>query len=58
MMKQGQSSSSRLIRRLRSGPIDVIGDIHGEAGPLMRLLDRLGYTTVEVDIRNIGRWFS
>lgn len=42
-MKQGQSSSSRLIRRLRSGPIDVIGDIHGEAGPLMRLLDRLGY---------------
>ena len=28
---------------LFEGPIDIIGDVHGEAGPLFQLLDVLGY---------------
>ena len=31
------------IERLPSGPIDVIGDIHGELDALLALLDHLGY---------------
>ena len=32
-----------LIQPLRSGPLDIIGDIHGEIGALETLLVRLGY---------------
>lgn len=35
--------SSHLVRRLFDGPIDVIGDIHGEIGALEDLLGHLGY---------------
>ena len=37
------SSSSSLIQDLFEGPIDVVGDVHGECGTLCQLLDRLGY---------------
>ncbi|QDS97696.1 metallophosphoesterase [Adhaeretor mobilis] len=32
-----------LVRKLFSGPIDLVGDVHGEIGALETLLDRLGY---------------
>ena len=31
------------IRPLFPGPVDVIGDVHGEIEPLRELLGRLGY---------------
>jgi len=31
------------VQELFSGPIDIIGDVHGECGTLCKLLDRLGY---------------
>ncbi len=34
----------RLIAPLFDGPVDVVGDIHGEIEALDRLLERLGYT--------------
>lgn len=34
---------SVLVQPLFDGPIDVIGDVHGEAGALDQLLERLGY---------------
>jgi len=34
---------SSLVRRLPGGPVDVVGDVHGEYGALLSLLDRLGY---------------
>jgi len=33
----------KLVDKLFDGPIDIIGDIHGECGALLSLLDRLGY---------------
>lgn len=33
----------RYISRLAAGPLDIVGDIHGEHGVLLRLLRRLGY---------------
>jgi hypothetical protein len=33
----------KLIHTLFPGPIDIIGDIHGEIAALQQLLDRLGY---------------
>jgi hypothetical protein len=36
--------NSSLVRPLFAGPIDVIGDIHGEIDALRNLLDRLGYS--------------
>eukprot|EP00511_Aplanochytrium_stocchinoi_P001834 CAMPEP_0204837936 /NCGR_PEP_ID=MMETSP1346-20131115/29332_1 /ASSEMBLY_ACC=CAM_ASM_000771 /TAXON_ID=215587 /ORGANISM="Aplanochytrium stocchinoi, Strain GSBS06" /LENGTH=353 /DNA_ID=CAMNT_0051973669 /DNA_START=67 /DNA_END=1128 /DNA_ORIENTATION=- len=36
-------NSVRLVQELFSGPIDIIGDVHGEYGALLSLLDRLGY---------------
>ena len=35
--------SAPMFQALFDGPIDVIGDIHGECGTLCELLDRLGY---------------
>jgi hypothetical protein len=35
--------TSKLIQPLAAGPLDVIGDIHGEIDALTALLDRLGY---------------
>jgi len=32
-----------LLRQLFEGAIDVVGDVHGEIGPLRQLLRRLGY---------------
>ena len=32
-----------LVRKLFDGPIDIVGDVHGESGCLLNLLDRLGY---------------
>ena len=37
------ASAASMFRPLFGGPIDVIGDIHGECGTLCELLDRLGY---------------
>lgn len=34
---------TKLVDKLFDGPIDIIGDIHGECGALTSLLDRLGY---------------
>ncbi|CAK9075610.1 unnamed protein product [Durusdinium trenchii] len=34
---------SKLVDKLFDGPIDIVGDIHGECGALVSLLDRLGY---------------
>ena len=33
----------KLIGELFNGPIDIIGDVHGEIEALARLLDKLGY---------------
>eukprot|EP00466_Bigelowiella_natans_P006160 jgi/Bigna1/145207/aug1.96_g19915 len=41
--KTADKANDNLIRPLFEGKIDVIGDIHGEAGALTTLLDRLGY---------------
>lgn len=32
-----------LVRRLFEGPVDIVGDVHGESGCLLGLLDRMGY---------------
>eukprot|EP00812_Abedinium_dasypus_P014614 NODE_815_length_1354_cov_261.565820.p1 GENE.NODE_815_length_1354_cov_261.565820~~NODE_815_length_1354_cov_261.565820.p1 ORF type:complete len:397 (-),score=88.99 NODE_815_length_1354_cov_261.565820:146-1336(-) len=32
-----------LIGKLHLGPVDIVGDVHGECGALCALLDRLGY---------------
>ena len=36
-------------RRDEHGPFDVIGDVHGCRDELVRLLDKLGYSTTEID---------
>ena len=35
--------TSSLVQNLFTGPIDVVGDIHGEIDALQNLLTRLGY---------------
>lgn len=35
--------SDRLVRRLRTGPLDIVGDVHGEIEALQSLLGHLGY---------------
>ena len=35
--------ASPLVRPLFSGPIDIIGDVHGEIDALRSLLGQLGY---------------
>ena len=35
--------ASPLVARLFDGPLDVVGDVHGEIEPLRRLLAQLGY---------------
>lgn len=42
----------RLIRRLPEGPLDIIGDVHGELEALLALLHRLG---VDADRRTAPR---
>ena len=37
------SSSPGLVRPLRAGPLDLVGDVHGEFDALVALLARLGY---------------
>ena len=32
-----------LIQPLFDGPLDIVGDVHGEIGPLQALFARLGY---------------
>jgi hypothetical protein len=39
----GHVQTNTLIRPLFDGPIDIIGDVHGELGALRHLLQRLGY---------------
>jgi len=39
------TKSSALIQPLAQGPLDIIGDIHGEIDALSALLERLGYRT-------------
>lgn len=36
-------SDNHLFRRLFDGPLDIVGDIHGELDALLALLDHLGY---------------
>jgi hypothetical protein len=38
-----EESMGGLVRRLVDGPVDVIGDVHGEIGALHALLGQLGY---------------
>ncbi|MEC8424435.1 MAG: serine/threonine protein phosphatase, partial [Myxococcota bacterium] len=33
---------AQLVQALPAGPLDIIGDIHGELDALLALLDRLG----------------
>ncbi len=42
----------RLIQRLTSGPLDIVGDVHGELEALLALLGRLG---VDVEARTASR---
>lgn len=37
------STESAFVRPIPSGPLDIIGDVHGEIEPLRRLLKALGY---------------
>ena len=32
-----------LVHKLIDGPLDIVGDIHGEIDALKKLLDTLGY---------------
>ena len=42
--REGDGSLSQaFVARLPEGPVDVVGDVHGEIDPLEALLDRLGY---------------
>ncbi|MBM4359921.1 MAG: metallophosphoesterase [Deltaproteobacteria bacterium] len=43
---------ARLIQRLASGPLDIVGDVHGELEALLSLLGRLG---VDVEARTAAR---
>jgi hypothetical protein len=43
MLQQSTRSSDRPVARLFDGSLDVIGDVHGEAGALTALLGHLGY---------------
>lgn len=38
-----EGTAGGLVRRLEDGPVDVIGDVHGEYGALQSLLAQLGY---------------
>ena len=40
--RETPSRSVKLIQQLPDGPLDIIGDVHGELGALERLLTRLG----------------
>ena len=35
--------TSNLVRPLIEGPLDIVGDVHGEIEPLRQLIDQLGY---------------
>ena len=37
------SSNATPSPTANAGPLDIVGDVHGEAGALLSLLDRLGY---------------
>lgn len=37
------STSGTLVRPMFDGPVDIVGDIHGEIEPLMSLMGHLGY---------------
>jgi len=42
-MEEGAPCPWPLVGQLFSGPVDIVGDVHGESGALLALLDRLGY---------------
>lgn len=37
---------SNLVRRIPKGPVDVVGDVHGEMDALRDLLGYLGYDLI------------
>lgn len=39
------ASSGSLVRPMFDGPVDIVGDVHGEIEPLLSLLGHLGYDT-------------
>ena len=43
-MTAGTTSTSSLIQPLFDGPLDIIGDVHGEIEPLRALMRHLGYS--------------
>ena len=43
-----------LVQKLPRGPLDIVGDIHGEFDALCALLDSLGYEAVPA--RSDGEW--
>lgn len=45
-MARSRHGARSLVGRLFDGPLDVIGDVHGEHDALESLLDRLGYDAV------------
>jgi hypothetical protein len=51
-----ETGEQRLIRPLFEGPLDIVGDIHGEIDALSALLGKLGYdetpgdTTADADL--------
>ena len=40
---RGGGSACGLVGKLFEGPVDIVGDVHGEYGALLALLNRLGY---------------
>jgi hypothetical protein len=43
--RQHMNYETQLVERLFDGPLDIIGDVHGESGVLERLLEQLGYNS-------------
>ena len=43
-MTAGTTSTSSLVQPLFDGPLDIIGDVHGEIEPLRALMRHLGYS--------------
>jgi hypothetical protein len=43
-----------LVKPLFDGPIDIVGDVHGEIGALHSLLTHLGYDSERVVVLDDG----
>lgn len=43
MTRENMPTSPSLVLPLLDGPLDIVGDVHGEIGPLRSLMQHLGY---------------